>query len=180
MIPGIATAQIQKFTNGGKVSDDDNNNVEQCFVTLNHCVHALMSLIKGTNFCSAWHSSNVSVCCHIASSFNPLLLHSGKEDHTGSLSLVFDGERQENLWNWCTLPCQGKNLYKKTYNYKQYAQKSWCFNILLFLFHRGLKTSNEEPPSNNWNVHFVQPSIKMLSLNYHFACCFHFFVFTFL
>ncbi len=30
MIPGIATAQIQKFTNGGKVSDDD----EQYFVTL--------------------------------------------------------------------------------------------------------------------------------------------------
>lgn len=29
MIPGIATAQIQKFTNGGKVSDDD----EQCFDT---------------------------------------------------------------------------------------------------------------------------------------------------
>lgn len=30
IIPGVATAQIQKFTNGGKVSDDD----EQCFVSL--------------------------------------------------------------------------------------------------------------------------------------------------
>ncbi len=30
MIPGIATAQIQKFTNGGKVSYDD----EQCFVSV--------------------------------------------------------------------------------------------------------------------------------------------------
>lgn len=30
IIPGVATAQIQKFTNGGKVSDDD----EQYFVTI--------------------------------------------------------------------------------------------------------------------------------------------------
>lgn len=32
----------------------------------------------------------------------------GKEDRTGSLSVVFDGERQESVWNWCTLRIQGK------------------------------------------------------------------------
>ncbi len=59
-----------------------------------------------------------------------------------------------------------KKILCKTYQYWQYAHKSWWFNILLCLFHRDLKISNEEPSNNNWNVHFVQASIKMLSLSY--------------
>lgn len=42
--------------------------------------------------------------------YPPPIFLIGKEDCEGSLSLVFDGARQESVWERCILPSQGSNI----------------------------------------------------------------------
>ncbi len=142
MIPGIATAQIQKFTNGGKVSYDD----EQCFVSvIEYTLYESFNILLYKRLFSCSQEKRIARV--------PYQWYLMERDRRVSGT----GVHYES---------KVKKILCKTYQYWQYAHKSWWFNILLCLFHRDLKISNEEPSNNNWNVHFVQASIKMLSLSY--------------